>query len=183
MSLQSCRVIHDILSFHRNHRGDAEAAVQGDERISFATLAAQVDHRARALLSHGVRRGDRVATLAPPSLEFFIDYLSVTSIGAIWQGLNPRYQLPEYEYLLKDAEPRLVFVHSPYEDRDYASELSALDLDCRWIVRGETPAGATSDQEFLAAGTIIDDAKLNHARAAVEPQDIAVIVYTSVTTG
>ncbi|GIR68769.1 MAG: hypothetical protein CM15mP74_00200 [Halieaceae bacterium] len=67
MSLQSCRVIHDILSFHRNHRGDAEAAVQGDERISFATLAAQVDHRARALLSHGVRRGDRVATLAPPS--------------------------------------------------------------------------------------------------------------------
>ena len=129
MSLQSCRTIHDILNLHRNYRGDAEVAVQGDERISFATLSKRVDDRARALLAHGVRRGDRVATLAPPSLEFFIDYLSVTSIGAIWQGLNPRYQLPEYEYLLNDAKPRLVFVHSPYEDRDYASELSALELD------------------------------------------------------
>ena len=183
MSLQSCRTIHDILNLHRNHRSDAEAAVQGDERVSFATLSKRVDDRTRALLAHGVRRGDRVATLAPPSLEFFIDYLSVTSIGAIWQGLNPRYQLPEYEYLLNDAKPRLVFVHSPYEDRDYASELSALELDCRWIVRGETPNGATSDQAFLDAGAAITDAALEDARAAVEPEDIAVIVYTSGTTG
>ena len=183
MNLQSCRTIHDILNLHRNHRSDAEAAVQGDERVSFATLSKRVDDRTRALLAHGVRRGDRVATLAPPSLEFFIDYLSVTSIGAIWQGLNPRYQLPEYEYLLNDAKPRLVFVHSPYEDRDYASELSALELDCRWIVRGETPNGATSDQAFLDAGAAITDAALEDARAAVEPEDIAVIVYTSGTTG
>jgi acyl-CoA synthetase (AMP-forming)/AMP-acid ligase II len=183
MSIQSCRVIHDILSLHCHDRPDAEAAVQGDRRCSFAALGELVDRRAKALLAMGVQRGDRVATLAPPSLGFWVDYLAATGIGAIWQGLNPRYQLPEYEYLLNDAEPRLVFVHSPYEERRYAEELVPTARDCVWVVRGEVPAGAHDDETFLARGDRISDEQLARARSAVEPEDIAVIVYTSGTTG
>ena len=108
-----------------------------------------MDERARSLIAAGVRRGDRVATLAPPCLDFWIDYLATVSIGAIWQGLNPRYRGPEYAYLLENAKPSIVFVHSPYDGRDYARELVALGLPGpRFVVHGEAVEGAESISGF-----------------------------------
>ena len=95
MSLHTCTVIHDVLDIHVRERPAVEAVVDGETRLDYQTLALQVDERARSLIAAGVRRGDRVATLAPPCLDFWIDYLATVSIGAIWQGLNPRYRGPE----------------------------------------------------------------------------------------
>lgn len=182
-ALESCRVVYDILALQRLLRATDEAAVQEEERVSYTELALRVDRRAKALLAAGIKRGDRVATLAPPSLDFWIDYLATTSIGAIWQGLNPRYQLPEYRYLLEDAQPSVVFVHSPYEDRDYASELQSIGFSCQWVVRGVAVPGTVEQDAFLSLGDAVSDEQLDAAQKAVEPEDIAVIVYTSGTTG
>ena len=67
-----------------------------------------------ALLAHGIGKGDRVATLAPPSLDFWLTYHATVSIGAIWHGLNPVYREREFAYLLGDAKPALVFARSPF---------------------------------------------------------------------
>jgi fatty-acyl-CoA synthase len=184
MSLSDCSVISDILGMHGRNSPGVEAAVDGDVRVSYGQMASAVRERAKALLAAGVRHGDRVATLAPPSLEFWLDYLATVSIGAIWQGLNPRYQLPEYRYLLEDARPRVVFVTSPYEDRDYAADLQSVgDRVQTFVVRGEVTGRAVSQVDFLAAGDAVSDAELEAAMALVQPEDIAVIVYTSGTTG
>jgi acyl-CoA synthetase (AMP-forming)/AMP-acid ligase II len=184
MSLNKCTVINDILHLHRDTRPEAVAAVDGDTRLDYRALAEAVEARARALLAAGVNPGDRVATLAPPGLEFWIDFLATTSIGAIWQGLNPRYRGPEYAYLLNDARPAVVFVHSPYDGRDYARELVALAPDGpRFVVHGDAVEGAVSIAEFLGGGRTITTTQLRAAHAAVQPEDVAVIVYTSGTTG
>ncbi len=182
--LSNCSVIHDILAANALARPGAEAVVEGGTRLNYTDLAVAVELRARGLLAAGIEHGDRVATLAPPGMAFWIDYLASTRIGAIWHGLNPRYQLPEYEYLLRDAAPKLVFVDSPYEDRDYAAELLSLDSGVeRFVVRGKAPDDALSLQAFLSAADGVDPARLIAAEAAVQPEDIAVIVYTSGTTG
>ena len=184
MELSFCSVISDILELHKRNSPALEAAVDGAARLSYAQLAAAVTERAKALLAAGVRHGDRVATLAPPSLEFWLDYLATVSIGAIWQGLNPRYQLPEYRYLLEDARPRVVFVTSPYEGRDYAADLQSLGSRVEtFVVRGAVTGTAISQDQFLAAGAAVSDAELKAAMALVQAEDIAVIVYTSGTTG
>lgn len=176
--------VHDLLARHRNVRPDVEAAVGDTVRLTYSQLSEHVDAIARGLIAAGVERGDRVATLAPPSLDFWLTYLAATSIGAIWLGLNPRYQAPEYAYLLNDAEPKVVFARSFYDDRHYLAELQALGAPGARFVELSDPAVRHSPIEgLIAAGDRVDDDTLDRRRAEVDPEDVAVIVYTSGTTG
>lgn len=180
----ACRRIHDLLASHAASIPDAEATVEGDLRLNYADIASRVDRIARALIASGIKPGDRVATMAPPSLDFWLTYLASVSIGAIWMGLNPRYQLPEYEYLLSDATPRLVFCRSEYDGRAYLAELQTLGPKIETFVALGQPNGRAIDfADFLASGEDCDAATLAARRDAVDPEDIAVIVYTSGTTG
>ena len=173
--------VYDLLARHATARPDAEAAVDGAVRLDYSALSARVDRIARALIAAGVGHGDRVATMVPPSLDFWEQYLATVSIGAIWLGLNPRYQIPEYAHLLGDAEPRLVFARSPWEGRDYAADLRGAGPGvARFVIFGD---GSAEIDDFLKTGDAVDTSTLNAARAAVDPEDTAVIVYTSGTTG
>lgn len=179
-----CTRIHDLLASHAAAIPDAPGAVDGEVRLTYSALAERVDAIARGLIAAGIRPGDRVATMVPPSLEFWLTYLASVSVGAVWMGLNPRYQLPEYAYLLADATPRLVFTVSEYEGRPYAEELQEVGPAVeRFVAFGEPTGRAESFDAFLAAGQDIAEADLAARRHAVDPEDIAVIVYTSGTTG
>ena len=179
-----CTRIHDLLALHAAVRPEATAAVEGEVCISYAELAERVNALARSLIVAGVEPGDRVATLTPPALDFWTTYLATTSIGAIWMGLNPRYQAPEYRYLLEDASPRLIFARKEYEGRRYADELRALaGPDVQFVDLGPSAAGSPSLAAFLERGRQLDVAELDARRTAIGEEDVAVIVYTSGTTG
>lgn len=176
------RTLHDLVGLRAAAQPGAEAAVDGEARLTNAELAERVDSIARALLAAGVRPGDRVATLAPPSLDFWLTFLAAAGIGAVWQGLNPKYQRNEYAYLLADASPRVVFVRSPFDGRDYLEELQALAAHTpRFVPLGDVPLDGA--HPFVAEGAAIDAGTLAARRAAVQPEDPAVVVYTSGTTG
>ena len=175
-------VVNDVLERRLAGNPGAEAVIDGSVRITNVDLRQRVDAVARALIARGIRKGDRVATLAPPCADFWTLFLATASIGAIWQGINPRYQKNEYSYLLSDATPKLVFVRSPYEGRHYLEELRDLaPAGTGFVTLDETPLD--TDSAFAREGLRIDDAQLRAARAAVQGEDIAVIVYTSGTTG
>ncbi|MBI1252162.1 MAG: AMP-binding protein [Alphaproteobacteria bacterium] len=183
------RLIIDFLFARRDAAPDAEAAVGGVERLSYRDLADLVDAIARGLIARGVKRGDRVGLLGPPSTDFWAVYLATTSIGAIWHGLNPRYQRTEYAYIVDNADPALIFAVSPFEDRDYVAELVAAGADRDVVIPILPEAGdavrkrGAAWDAFIEAGRAIDADRFDRARAVVEPEDIAVIVYTSGTTG
>ena len=179
-----CTRIHDLLASHAAAVPANEAAVEGDLRLTYAEMADRVDAIARALIASGIAPGDRVATMVPPSLDFWLTYLASVSIGATWMGLNPRYQLPEYAYLLEDSAPRLIFCRTEYEGRGYLAELQTIGSHIEtFVALGEPHGRAISFDAFLTRGADCDAVTLAHRRAAVDPEDIAVIVYTSGTTG
>ncbi len=157
----ACTRIHDLLASHVVAVGTAEAAVDGDTRLSYAALADQVDGIAKALIAQGVAPGDRVATLAPSSLDFWVTMLAATSIGAVWMGLNPRYQGPEYAYLLDDATPRLVFARDRYDARDYLDELQQLGPHvATFVALGADCGRALAFADFIESGCRVSDADL-----------------------
>ncbi|MEO8448968.1 MAG: class I adenylate-forming enzyme family protein [Gemmatimonadota bacterium] len=166
-----------------------EAVVFEGSRWSYHELADRVDRCARALLACGVARGDRVATLSPPHPDFYVTFLATASIGAIWLGLNPRYQLPELEYVAGDATPRLLFARSRIGERDYAGELAALkagvaSLERIVVLDGENASSSgISYRDFLAGGERVTDADLRARRDVVGGREPCLIVYTSGTTG
>ena len=182
MALNQARTLYELVALRAAEQPDALAVVDGETRLNNRQLQDRVDAIARALMSCGVQAGDRVATLAPPTTDFWLSFLAATSIGAIWQGLNPKYQRNEYAYLLGDAKPSVVFVRSPFEDRAYLDELQALATHAPRFVRlGETPLDQAN--AFVTEGRSVGELELVKRRAAVQPEDAAVIVYTSGTTG
>lgn len=176
-------LVYDLLDAQAARLGDAPAAQDPDKRLTFVELKAEVDAFAKGLLAKGVRRGDRVAMLTAPSVDFWIVFHAVTSLGAIWLGVNPRYQRRDFEHVLEDATPALLVVMSPLEGRDYCEELSALSTETPMVCIGTPSSGATSIEGFLAQGAAVSDAQLSDARGRVDPEDPALIVYTSGTTG
>ena len=176
--------ISDILFHHAEAGPDSMAVVDGDIRLSYDALRQTVERYAKALVSAGVSKGDRVATLAPPSADYWIQFLAATSIGGIWLGLNPRYRIRDYEYVVGHARPKVVFTVSPFDGRQYDRELQGIaNSDTRFVTNGSPAAGASGIEEFLSDGETVRDKELDETRRSVTGDDIAAICYTSGTTG
>lgn len=174
--------IYDVMLDRARSSPSAIAAVEHDLRLSNADLGARVDAVSRLLLAVGVRPGDRVATLAPPGIDFWVTFLAATSVGAIWHGLNPAYRRQEYTYLLGDAEPRVIFASEEFDGRSYRAELAEIaPRDTRLVPL--TTLHLTASDVRIAEGNRVSQDELDAAREAVDPEDAAVIVYTSGTTG
>ncbi|WP_161958586.1 class I adenylate-forming enzyme family protein [Ornithinimicrobium cavernae] len=171
--------ISDYVVRHAEASPDRTALISHDWNLTYRELRDEVDRHARALLAAGVQRGDRVALMATPGPVFVISFLATASIGAVWQGLNPRYSSRELSFVIGDSAPRVVL--STMEG-DAGSPLAEALAD-----NGATPAVALRSREdleaFNAAGAGADDSELRTRRQAVDPADPALIVYTSGTTG
>jgi fatty-acyl-CoA synthase len=181
--------ISDYVEWHALHRPDAEAMVLDDARCTYAQLKHRVEATARALIAAGVEHGDRVATLATPHPDFWVIFLATASIGAIWVGLNPRYQLDELRYVVSDSEPCVLLTRTRIGERDYAAELAALRAETaslqHLVVLGGDPLveNAIPISAFYDAGAQVSSAALAARREAVDTLDPALIVYTSGSTG
>ena len=136
-----------------------------------ADLAHESARFARLLIEAGAVRGDRVAVQVEKSPACLFLYLGCLRAGLVYLPLNTAYQRSELMYFLQDAQPSIV-VCKP-ESIDLMHELSAagtqvLTLDGEG--RGSlADAAAALPSEFVT----VDSA----------PDDVAVILYTSGTTG
>lgn len=136
-----------------------------------ADLARESARFARLLIEAGAVRGDRVAVQVEKSPACLFLYLGCLRAGLVYLPLNTAYQRSELTYFLQDAQPSIV-VCKP-ESIDLMRELSAaatpvLTLDGEG--RGSlADAAAALPSEFVT----VDSA----------PDDVAVILYTSGTTG
>ncbi len=167
-------------------RPEADAVVWGERRLNYRDLAAEVAACAKGLLALGVAPGDRVALLSTPRPEFIIVLLAVTEIGAIWVGLHPRYRLAELRYVVGKARPKVIFALPEIEGRRYDEEFAALTAEFGFVetliaVEGALP-GARPYAEFVDR-TDRRDATLRERQTTISPDDTAVIIFTSGTTG
>jgi len=181
--------ITDYLAHYAASQPEAEAAKVDGKALTYAELATAVDECARALIAMGVEKGDRVATLSTPHSDFLVTFLATASIGAIWIGLNPRYTRDEYEYVIGDAQPKIIFARTRIGARDYCSDLAALReqfpfIENLVVLQGdEVPERGEPFATFLGRAASIDVTALDARRDAVESTDPILIVYTSGTTG
>jgi long-chain acyl-CoA synthetase len=157
------------------------------EPITFAGLLLDIDALALALLQLGVQRGDRIGLIAENRSEWLLIDLALASIGAIDVPRGSDTSPREVQFILQHSGCRMVFA----DDERVARELLALRADLprieRIVVmqdRTELP-GVTALGDLLRAGHAArKDAgpQLAAARAAVRPDDLLTIVYTSGTT-
>ncbi len=177
--------LQDYLADWTAERPNATAYVFEGAETSYHELAEQVDALAKGLLASGVGPGDRVAMLSTPRPEFWVCFLATTSIGAVWVGLSPRAWRIELQHVVGNSGPTVLLSLATFEGRDYRRDVHALAAATpsvrRTVLFG--PGAGSAWDDVVAGGETVGDTELATRRAAVAPDDPALIVYTSGTTG
>ena len=142
---------------------------------SYAELQTRIDRLATSLKTHGVCRGDRVGFLGLNQPSFFETLFAAARIGAIFVPLNFRLTGAELSYIVIDAGVHTLIVdatHQPVID-GIRSELPCRTFGSADIEAKGWPAliQSAQDCEPLSCGETVD------------ADDVAIIMYTSGTTG
>ncbi|BBB14386.1 long-chain-fatty-acid--CoA ligase [Sphingopyxis sp. FD7] len=157
----------DIVSMLRHHvAGDpaARCITSGDISLTFSELDCRSNAAANALVRSGVASGDRVALLCQASPEVFELLFACAKIGAILVPLNWRLSAREIAQIVEDADPILIIF-------DAASAPLVAEVGGRTKLRLE---------DYPAMRDAVPDSIPAHD---VVPDDTALILYTSGTTG
>jgi fatty-acyl-CoA synthase len=151
-------------------------AVLDDGRLlSYQEFGSRLELLSGALLRQGVERGDRVALLAPNTLEALECYTAVPRAGAVLVPLNTRLGPDEYRYILGHSGSRLLLLDISLYPRvaDVLGELPDLQVI---VQRGELP-GCESYDELLARGPAVP-----FDPEAIAEDAVLSLNYTSGTT-
>jgi len=175
-------------------RPDGLAVAYFDGRLTAAELDEQSDALAVALADLGTARGDRVGIYLQNLPQYAVALLALWKLGAAALILNPMYRRHELRRLVDDAEA----VGFLCADDDVAESLETLaGSTVRWVVSTSPLDYQSRDDERVLAGVRRHDpAPDGDLLALVEahrgqrppeleltPDDLALLTYTSGTTG
>src|SRR5215510_11166271 len=140
-----------------------------------------------ALRVLGVRSHDRVAIISENRLEWaVVDYAALCS-GAITVPIYPTLSAQQFEVLLKNCEPTIVFVSTPELLKKLFSTESGASIRYIVIFDSETQAPGVMRLDTLydmgRQSTYDYPGEFRRAALAIDPDDVATIIYTSGTTG
>ncbi len=151
----------------------------GDTRYTFAALARGSNRWANVLDSLGIRRRDRVAIILPQCRETPLAHIATYKLGAVAVPLATLFGEDALEYRLRDSGARVAIfdeqtAHKITRIRDRLSDLRHL------VVVGGTALGLRGTLDAAAL-----EARASEQFTPIEtrPQDPALIMYTSGTTG
>lgn len=162
---------------------DKIALIEGDESWTFEQLYRDARRVAAAYLALGIRKGDVVGIWAPNCRHWILSALGAHIAGAAITPLNTRMKGGEAADILRRSYARLLMCTETFLGFDYPAMVSGHDLpNLERIVRldGE---GEEGWDDFLARGNYVDEATIDAVEAAVTPDDLSDIMFTSGTTG
>jgi len=165
----------NALAVARQH-GDREFLIYEGERRSFNQLMDEADAIGAALQAHGIRPGERVALAMRNYPEWMAVFIAVISIGAVIVPVNSWGKPEDIAYTVEDAGSRLVFCDQ--QRFNGAAELLREKGVKAIVVRpmkDEDPDGLPA---FMA-----DFRGKSPAPVTIDPEDLAMIMYTSGTSG
>ena len=158
--------------------GDKDYLVYGAERYSYADAHARVRalaHHLRTAYSAGP--GTRVAISMRNYPEWVLSHWAAISVGAAVVGMNSWWTRPEMEFALADCEPVVLIV-----DGERLEKLGPARGDVPLIVtRHDGDVGGSA----LRWESVADPSAAPHGlpEVKIDPDDDALIFYTSGTTG
>ncbi len=166
---------------------DKSAFVLGERELTYAELDASARRVASGLAQLGVVAGDKVA-LTCPNLPFFpIAYFGILKAGAVVVPLNVLFKRREVAYHLADSEAKAYVCFEGTPELPMGAEGAAgfaATPGCEQLIAITVdPAAASPLEGASTLGTLLATGDASFDTVQTRPDDTAVILYTSGTTG
>jgi fatty-acyl-CoA synthase len=181
------RSVAQVLEERAREHPDRVFLIFGDRRLTYRQVEARASALAAALHELGVERGDRVALDLPNWPEFVLSMFAAAKLGAVIVPFNPRYTVPELQYMLRHSEATVVVCAETFNGMDYLqlfeNFLTSLP-DLQYLVTVgkedlwyDDRIYQFEDLESSGAGRAVPQVDVNPA------EDVFAILYTSGTMG
>jgi carnitine-CoA ligase len=133
---------------------------------------------AGSLRSFGIHPGDRVAIICSNRIEFLEIVLGCAWLGAIAVPINVASRGPQLQHILSNCAARLLVMEAAYAENLSLLHPPELAIEAIWLIdpRTEVRIGKVVSTSMPRGGERL-------TAAAIRPGDLALILYTSGTTG
>jgi long-chain acyl-CoA synthetase len=160
---------------------DKTAVLFRGQGTTYAEFDQRANQVANALISLGIAPGDRVA-LYMHNLPLFMEaYYGIVKAGAAVVPMNVLYKAGEVEYILKDSGAKAIMTFSsaavPYDKVAVAAAAAVPTVSSVILASPDAVPGT------LSWASTIGNAPATTPQVTINPDDVAVICYTSGTTG
>ncbi len=188
--MPTSRTIPDLIDELAQRFPEREALVGSGRRYTYRQLRSEVRRIARGLYGLGVRRGDKVAILMGNRPEWLIVDFAITLLGGVMVGVNTWAPARELEHVLAHSDSRILIAVDRFLKYDYRALLAALQphrerlpqLERIVGVGDALPGGWLPYAELDALAERVPDAAIDATQRAVDPHDVAYLLYTSGST-
>lgn len=168
-------------------KDDILAGKENKQWVKYSTkdyveLATMVSY---GLLSLGLKKGDKVAMVSNNRPEWnFID-MGISQAGMVHVPIYPTIGVEEYEYILDDAKPKLIFVSDKglYEKIKPIVDKAASIEGIYTINKVEGAKNWTEVKELGKKNADKYKDELVNIKESVKSGDMVTLIYTSGTTG
>jgi len=156
---------------------DKVAFLDAKRRFTFSQFNSRVNRLSSALLSLGLKKGDRVAVLLENCAEICEIYVACAKTGLVIVPINFRLTGREIQYIVNNSDARVMIVHDEFVPT--VDEVKSLlgSVEHFYVVGKTEEHGYESYREFIEAHH--DE----EPEQKVLPSDTWVLLYTSGTTG
>ena len=181
---------------------ESDALIFPHRKLTYRELESSARAWAKTFIAMGVQPKQNVGILLTTRPDFVEIFYGIVMAGAVAVPVNARYQASELSFLVRDADLVVLATTGRVADSlDFnerlvaalpslpqAGDRSALGLEeaplLRSIICLDPPCLSylVSGADALALGRDVPDAEVDARIDAVDPEDVAMILYTSGTT-
>lgn len=181
------RSVAEVLQIQAAENPDSVFLIYNDRRLTYAQIDARSTALAAKLSELGVERGDRLAIDLPNWPEFVISMFAAAKLAAVIVPLNPRYTVPELQYMLRHSEAMVVISAENFAGTDYLQLfegfLTSLP-DLQYLVTVGDEDLWYDDRIYQFEDLISSGEGRTLPEVNVKPaEDVLAILYTSGTMG
>lgn len=160
------------------------ALVVGDQRLTYAELAAGVERLADHLSALGFRPGERVVLQLPNVAEFVLLYFALLKLGVIPIMALPAHRANEIDYFIAHAEATAYAIPRVYRSFDYVALAREMREKHPRLARilvadRDVPPDAT----FVSIPRLLESAAPKRPSYRPDPFDVALFLLSGGTTG
>ena len=169
-------LVGDILRRQGRINAKKIGVVDGDKEFTYLEINERANRLANGLLGLGLRKGDKAAFMAENCHEYAEAYFAAPKAGLIIVPVNARFNAGEIVYSLNHSESDVFIYQEQFDD---LAEKVRPDLNTvKHFVRiGRAGDGVHGYEELL------ESSRPEDPDVPIDPDDIAMIMYTSGATG
>jgi carnitine-CoA ligase len=156
--------------------GDKPLVRAGGMMLRFSETPALAAAAAGRLAAAGVAAGDRVALICGNRAEFIELFLGCAWLGAVLVPLNTASRGAQLSHMLSNSGARLLVIENALLANLSHVDAGALPLEAIWLIDDPAQPAPPIAQPLPPLGAAVPE-------AALRPEDLMAILYTSGTTG